>query len=128
MAFVSRKKIHKFINPYRITDGKSFRLKQVNPNDTHGLESEFKDEAKVLLARGIERLAELQELLYASDRWGVLLIFQAMDAAGKDVVAAAIVDALEGLDLSFPEVDEAQRAELAAAREMLLKRVSISLN
>jgi len=84
MAFVSRKKIHKFINPYRITDGKSFRLQHVDPNDTHGLESEFKDEAKVLLARGIERLAELQELLYASDRWGVLLIFQAMDAAGKD--------------------------------------------
>lgn len=84
MALVSRKKIHKFINPYRITDGKSFRLKQVAPDDTHGLDSEFKDEAKLLLARGIERLAELQELLYASDRWGVLLIFQAMDAAGKD--------------------------------------------
>ena len=84
MAFISRKKIHKFIRPYLITDGKSFQLKQVDPDDTHGLESEFKDEAKVLLARGIERLAELQERLYASDRWGVLLIFQAMDAAGKD--------------------------------------------
>jgi PPK2 family polyphosphate:nucleotide phosphotransferase len=68
---------------YRVTDGKHFRLRDVDPGDTHGLEL-GKKEAAVLLQRGIVRLRELQERLYAHDRWSVLLIFQAMDAAGKD--------------------------------------------
>jgi PPK2 family polyphosphate:nucleotide phosphotransferase len=78
------KKIESFISPYRITNGKSFRLSDVEPSDTHGLASESKEEAKELLAVGIEWLAELQDKLSADDRWGLLLIFQAMDAAGKD--------------------------------------------
>jgi PPK2 family polyphosphate:nucleotide phosphotransferase len=67
---------------FRVTDGRRFRLHQVDPGDTGGLES--KKEAGKALERGVERLAELQEKLYAQDRWAVLLIFQAMDAAGKD--------------------------------------------
>jgi PPK2 family polyphosphate:nucleotide phosphotransferase len=67
---------------YRIDDPKRFRLRDVDPGDTAGLA--LKAQAKDLLARGVERLRELQEKLYAQDRWSVLLIFQAMDAAGKD--------------------------------------------
>lgn len=84
MAPTDIKKIGKFVEPYRITNGKKFRLKDVRPDDTHGLKSELKGEAKSLLSSGVERLTEEQARLYAQDRWGVLLIFQAMDAAGKD--------------------------------------------
>lgn len=77
-------KIPAFIKRYRVTNGKTFKLSDIDPGDTHGLNSQQKDEAKAMLARGVEWLAELQDKLYASDRWGVLCIFQAMDAAGKD--------------------------------------------
>jgi PPK2 family polyphosphate:nucleotide phosphotransferase len=77
-------RIPKFLARYRVTDGKSFRLTDIDPSDTHGLGSQQKEEAQEMLRRGTEWLAELQDKLYASDRWGVLLIFQAMDAAGKD--------------------------------------------
>ena len=77
-------KIDKFLTPYRIESGKHFRLKDHDPADTHGLKSEFKKEASELLAKGVQRLSVLQDILAAQDRWGLLLIFQAMDAAGKD--------------------------------------------
>ncbi|MGH7244040.1 MAG: polyphosphate kinase 2 family protein [Phycisphaerales bacterium] len=70
------------IGDYRITNGKKFRLKDIDPADTGKLHS--KDEAHDLLQRGIGWLAEEQEKLYATDSWSLLLIFQAMDAAGKD--------------------------------------------
>src|SRR5262245_58613039 len=70
--------------PYRITKGKKFRLKDVDPSDTGDLKSEDKPRAKEALQSGVDALAELQDVLYAQDRWSVLLIFQAMDAAGKD--------------------------------------------
>lgn len=69
-------------NRYRVSDGGGFRLKNFDPDDTWKLKS--KDHAKDLLERGIEQLAEMQSKLYAQDRWSLLLIFQAMDAAGKD--------------------------------------------
>ena len=78
------KKAHAFAEPFRVTDGKRFRLDDVDPGDTLGLKSEDKARAKEALANGVETLAALQDMLYAQDRWGVLLIFQAMDAAGKD--------------------------------------------
>jgi PPK2 family polyphosphate:nucleotide phosphotransferase len=84
MAHHDLKKIHKFIGPYRITKGHKFRLKDIDPRDTRGLKSESKGRAKEALANGVEWLADEQERLYAQDRWGVLLVFQAMDAAGKD--------------------------------------------
>jgi PPK2 family polyphosphate:nucleotide phosphotransferase len=70
------------IHRYRITDGGKFRLGKIDPADTAGIKS--KEEAARLLEKGISRLSELQDRLYAQDRWAVLLIFQAMDAAGKD--------------------------------------------
>ncbi len=72
----------KLLDPFRITDGRKFRLTDIRPDDTRGLKS--KEDARKDLEKGIERLADLQEKLYAQDQWGVLLIFQAMDAAGKD--------------------------------------------
>jgi len=84
MAKVDVKRLDKFLRPYRVTKGKRFKLKDHDPGDTHKLRSEQKGEAKALLARGVEWLAEEQEKLYAQDRWGVLILFQAMDAAGKD--------------------------------------------
>ena len=74
----------KFIKPYRVTDGKTFRLKDVDPGDTAGFKAEDKPRAKEALADGVTLLAELQDKLYAQDQWGLLLNFQAMDAAGKD--------------------------------------------
>jgi PPK2 family polyphosphate:nucleotide phosphotransferase len=70
--------------PFRVTDGGSFRLKDVDSGDTLRFTSEDKPRAKESLAMGVEALAELQDMLYAQDRWAVLVIFQAMDAAGKD--------------------------------------------
>jgi PPK2 family polyphosphate:nucleotide phosphotransferase len=76
-------RIQKYVEPFRVTKGKGFRLKSVDPRDTCGLQL-GKGEAADLLARGIEWLAEEQDMLYAQDRWSLLLVFQAMDAAGKD--------------------------------------------
>jgi PPK2 family polyphosphate:nucleotide phosphotransferase len=67
---------------FRVQDGDGFRLESVDPGETHGIKS--KEAAAGALADGVERLAALQEKLYADDHWSVLLIFQAMDAAGKD--------------------------------------------
>jgi PPK2 family polyphosphate:nucleotide phosphotransferase len=77
-------KIEKMLKKYRVENGKHFRLKDYDPADTHGLNPKSKDEAEKLLADGVQRLSELQDILAAQDRWGLLVIFQAMDAAGKD--------------------------------------------
>lgn len=80
----SLKGIAQFVEPYRIVRGKGFRLKDINPRDTGNLESEHKDEAAAWLHQGVQWLAEEQEKLFAQNKWAVLLVFQAMDAAGKD--------------------------------------------
>jgi PPK2 family polyphosphate:nucleotide phosphotransferase len=90
-----------FAKPYAVTKGSSFRLKDFDPRDTGGLTDEAKPKAKEALAMGIELLAELQDVLYAQDRWSVLLIFQAMDAAGKD---GAIKHVLSGINPQGCEV------------------------
>ncbi len=74
----------KFSKPYRVDHGKKFRLKSYDSADTAKLHSQ--ERAEELLAKGIARMAELQAKLYAQNRWGLLLIFQAVDAAGKDGV------------------------------------------
>ena len=75
--------IRKYVHPFRISKGKGFRLKDFDPGDTCGLKL-GKKEAADLLQHGIAGLAEEQDMLYAQDSWSLLLIFQAMDAAGKD--------------------------------------------
>ncbi|MCI0548772.1 MAG: polyphosphate kinase 2 family protein [Candidatus Rokubacteria bacterium] len=71
-----------FVAPYRVDDGEGFHLADIDPKDTGGIKS--KQRAQTLLEDGIARLAGLQEKLYAQNQWALLLIFQAMDAAGKD--------------------------------------------
>jgi PPK2 family polyphosphate:nucleotide phosphotransferase len=75
-------KTQRFAKPYRVRDGRTFRLKDVDPDDTGSIASRAL--AERWLERGVARLRYLQEKLYADDSWGLLLIFQAMDAAGKD--------------------------------------------
>lgn len=71
--------------PFRVSKGKDFRLKDIDPNDTLEFTKEAdKPRAKEALELGVATLAELQSKLYAQDKWAILLIFQAMDAAGKD--------------------------------------------
>ncbi len=92
---------YEFIKPFRITDGKKFRLKGVDPSDTLNLRSEDRPRAKEALALGVEALAHLQDMLYAQDQWALLLIFQAMDAAGKD---GAIKHVMSGVNPQGCEV------------------------
>jgi PPK2 family polyphosphate:nucleotide phosphotransferase len=77
-----RRRVGELVEPFRVTNGKRFRLRDYDPADTRGVSS--KEEAQEYLKRGVQLLAEMQDRLYAQDEWGVLLIFQAMDAAGKD--------------------------------------------
>jgi polyphosphate kinase 2 (PPK2 family) len=108
----------KFVAPYCVTDGKKFRLKDIDPNDTGQVTPEDKPRAKELLESGVEVLAELQDVLYAQDQWSILLIFQAMDAAGKD---GAIKHVMSGINPQGCQVDGS--AFLTAA---ITKRPSLS--
>jgi PPK2 family polyphosphate:nucleotide phosphotransferase len=99
------KEMRKLSRHYRIRDGEKFHLKKWDPTDTAALSIE-KNNAKAMLAEGVERLADLSGKLYAQDRWSVLLIFQAMDAAGKDSTIKHVFSGLnpEGCDVhSFKE-------------------------
>jgi PPK2 family polyphosphate:nucleotide phosphotransferase len=80
---------------YRVIRGKGFRLSAHDPGDSLGYGSDRKPRARELLKRGVEMLADYQQMLYAQDRWSVLLIFQAMDAAGKD---SAIKHVMSGVN------------------------------
>jgi PPK2 family polyphosphate:nucleotide phosphotransferase len=91
----------KFAEPYCVTNRKKFRLKDIDPDDTGDATREDKPRAKELLETGIQALAELQDMLYAQDRWSVLLVFQAMDAAGKD---GAIKHVMSGVNPQGCEV------------------------
>jgi PPK2 family polyphosphate:nucleotide phosphotransferase len=94
------KKARKLAKPFRVTDD-SFRLKDIDPDDTLDLTAEDKPRAKEALAMGVSLLAEFQDMLYAQDRWALLLIFQAMDAAGKD---SAIKHVMSGVNPQGCEV------------------------
>ena len=96
------KRAHEFAKPFRVTKGKNFRLKDVDPNDTLDFTKEAdKARSKEALATGVMALAELQEKLYAQDKWAVLLIFQAMDADGKDVAIKHVMSGVnqQGCDV-----------------------------
>jgi PPK2 family polyphosphate:nucleotide phosphotransferase len=96
------KRARELAKPFRVTKGKNFRLKDVDPNDTLDFTKEAdKLKAKEALVTGVAALAELQDKLYAQDKWAVLLIFQAMDAAGKD---GAIKHVMSGVNPQGCEV------------------------
>ena len=93
------KQAAKYSDPFCVTDGNAFRLDQIDPRET--LDLDDKEKAKDALKAGVELIAELQDKLYAHDSWAVLLIFQAMDAAGKD---GAIKHVLSGVNPQGCEV------------------------
>ena len=95
------KQARKYSEPFRITDGSKFRLKKIDPGETLGFEADDKSRAEEALAQGVDVLKTLQEELYAQDRWAVLIIFQAMDAAGKD---GAIKHVMSGVNPQGCEV------------------------
>lgn len=95
------KQARKYSQPFCITDGSKFRLKQTDPGDTLDFTSDEKLLAQEALSCGVELLKKLQDKLYAQDRWSVLIIFQAMDAAGKD---SAIKHVMSGVNPQGCEV------------------------
>ena len=92
-------KREKFIKPFRVQHGKHFRLRDYDPGETRGLKSN--EDAVELLQHGIAEMAELQSKLYAQNRWALLVMFQAMDAAGKD---SAIKHVMSGVNPQGCEV------------------------
>ena len=96
------KKAHKLADAFEIRHGDSFRLKDYDPADAGGIQSKDKDKAVELLQQSVAVLQELQEKLYAQDQWAVLLIFQAMDAAGKDSLIKHVMSGVnpEGCDVA----------------------------
>jgi PPK2 family polyphosphate:nucleotide phosphotransferase len=101
MERMKAKRVHEFIEPYVVQLGDRFRLKDHDPGDTHDLKSGDKPEAKRLLDEGVELLSEMQDKLYAQSNWGLLLIFQAMDAAGKDSTIKHVMSGVnpQGVDV-----------------------------
>ena len=124
-------RIEKYVDPFRISSGKGFRLKDFDPGDTSGLKM-GKDEAAELLARGSEWLAEEQAMLYAQDRWSLLLVFQAMDAAGKD---GTIMHVMSGVNpqgcrvysFKHPSLEELQHDFLWRSTRNLPERGQIGI-
>src|SRR4051812_18779684 len=82
-----------FLDQFRIDDPDNFRLAKCDPADTSGIDVD-KKEAQELLAADVKKLFALQERLYADDRWSILIVLQAMDAAGKDGVIRHVMTGL----------------------------------
>ena len=116
---------------FRVDSPDKFRLAECDPNDCHGLTID-KSEAKAMLAEGLEQLVELQERLYADDRWSVLIVLQAMDAAGKDSVIKHVMSGLnpQGVEVhSFkqPGAEELNHNFLWRAAQRLPERGRIGI-
>jgi len=125
-------KIDKLLSRYRIEHGKYFRLKEHDPADTHGIGSELKPLAKELLADGVKKLASLQDVLAAQDRWGLLIILQAMDAAGKDGTIKHVMSGVnpQGVDVwpfKTPSAEELHHDYLWRSTKCLPQRGHIGI-
>ena len=103
-------KTTKFFQSYCVEDGKDFRLKDVDPADTQGLE--LKEQAHDFLEKGIARLSDLQQKLYAQDQWAVLVILQGMDAAGKDSVIRHVMSGVNPQGCEVYSFKEPSREDL----------------
>lgn len=104
------KKLFKLAENFRVERGKSFRLKDFDPADTRGLH--LKNNADELLQQSVMRLQEMQDKLYAQDQWAVLLIFQAMDAAGKDGVIKHVMSGVNPQGCQVWSFKQPSREEL----------------
>jgi len=116
--------------PFRITNGEKFRLKDYDPDNTSGLKD--KDDAKDLLEDSVTMLSQLQEKLYAQDRWGLLLIFQGMDAAGKDGVIKHVMSGVnpQGCDVwsfKIPSAEELDHDYLWRSHKVVPQRGKIGI-
>ena len=123
-------KINEHVKPFAIADGSTFRLKDFDSAETLGIKS--KEQAHKTLERGIARLADLQEKLYAQDRWGILLILQGMDAAGKDSTIKHVMSGVnpEGCQVSSfksPSEEELQHDFLWRTSRALPERGRIGI-
>ncbi len=107
---VTVKRIAEFIKPYTVTNGKAFKLKDFHPGDTGAFSSEDKPATLEMQARGTEWLAALQDKLYAQGIWSVLIIIQAMDAAGKDSTIKHVMSGInpQGCDVHAFKVPTAE--------------------
>ena len=120
----------KFARPFRVEDGRKFRLADVDPGNTGTLKS--KEEAKEWLETGAALLSEMQEKLYAQDQWAVLLILQGMDAAGKDSVIKHVMSGVnpQGCQVSSfktPSAEELNHDFLWRAARNLPERGTIGI-
>src|ERR1044072_4231439 len=102
----------KIIKRFRIDKPDKFRLADIGPSDSGGLDID-KAEARAMLADGVERLSALQEKLYAQDRWSVLIVLQAMDAAGKDGAVKHVMSGVNPQGCQVHAFKQPSRAELA---------------
>jgi len=123
-------KPREFAERFRVEDGANFRLKDFDPAETLGLKS--KEHARETLEHGIARLCELQEKLFAQDRWGILVVLQAMDAAGKDSTIKHVMSGLnpQGCSVSAfkePSTEELNRDFLWRATHALPERGKIGI-
>jgi PPK2 family polyphosphate:nucleotide phosphotransferase len=124
------KEAAKIVAPFRITEGEKFCLKDHDPDATDGLRN--KDDAHGLLDDGVAMLSQLQEKLYAQDRWSTLLIFQGMDAAGKDGVIKHVMSGVnpQGCDVwSFktPSNEELDHDYLWRTHKLIPERGKIGI-
>src|SRR5271166_159669 len=125
-------KIEKLLQRYRVEHGKHFLLSDHDPGDTHGLKSESKPLAKDLVTEGVKELTRLQDILAAQDRWGLLLIFQAMDAAGKDstikhVMSGVNPQGVEVWSFKTPSVEELHHGYLWRTTNCMPSRGKIGI-
>ena len=123
--------LHGMVKRFRIDQPDKFRLSDCDPAECHGLTID-KKEAKAMLAEGIEQLADLQQRLYAADSWSVLIILQAMDAAGKDSVIKHVMAGLnpQGVEVhpfKQPSVEELDHDFLWRAARRLPERGRIGI-
>ena len=128
---LSNREVHKLLDRYRVTSGKSFKLKDYDPGDTGG-HLIGKHDAAALLNDGVEHLSALQEKLYAHDRWAVLIVFQAMDAAGKDgtikhVMSGVNPQGVQVTSFKAPSVEELRHDFLWRAARVLPERGRIGI-
>jgi PPK2 family polyphosphate:nucleotide phosphotransferase len=123
-------KHREFAKPFRVADGTHFRLKDFDPTDTLGLKS--KEHALEALERGIARLSELQEKLYAQGSWAILIVLQAMDAAGKDSTIKHVMSGVnpQGCQVTAfkaPSAEDLQHDFLWRTMRFLPERGSIGI-
>src|SRR5882757_9081471 len=124
------KEAKRIVEKYCVTKGERFRLKDYDPSDTDGVKS--KQHAEDILERRVGLLSDMQEKLYAQDRWALLVIFQAMDAAGKDsaikhVMSGANPQGCQVTSFKQPSVEELDHDYMWRATKVLPRRGNIGI-